>query len=135
MARIVPEGGFGSRLKPQRTPRQRKESHLAFLRRLPCACCVAGGARPSAVSSAIHAAHVRMPSLAHGKEYTGKGEKPDDRWAVPLCEGHHVEQHSMSESEFWRLYGIDPFLLALVLWGLTGDEHAASQVLRLHSRR
>ena len=32
-----------------------------------------------------------MGSLAHGKRESGKGEKPDDRWAVPLCAGCHLD--------------------------------------------
>jgi hypothetical protein len=36
---------------------------------------------------------------------------------------------------FWRRYGIDPFLLALTLWGLTGNHWGAVQVLRLHAAR
>ena len=128
-SRIVPEGGW-SNLKPFRTPRIKSEGHLAFVRRLPCVCCIheIGGTR------AAEAAHVRAPSARHGKQMTGKGEKPDDRWTIPLCRVHHDEQHSMNELEFWQHFPIDPFLLALVLHGLSGDEHAATEVIRIHAR-
>jgi hypothetical protein len=40
-------------------------------------------------------------------------EKPSDKWALPLCNRHHREQHSMNELEFWKSHGIDPFMLAI----------------------
>jgi hypothetical protein len=38
----------------------------------------------------------------------------------------------MNEMNFWRMFGVDPHLLALVLWGLSGDDHAATKVILLH---
>ena len=76
----------------QRQPRVRNNSYLAFLRRQPCLNC---GALPS------DAAHVRFAPPGSGWRYVGKGEKPDDARAVPLCRACHTLQHSMSESRFW----------------------------------
>jgi hypothetical protein len=42
-------------------------------------------------------------------------EKPSDKWALPLCNRHHAEQHSMNELAFWKQYDIDPFMLAITL--------------------
>ena len=57
-----------------------------------------------------------MSSLAHGKQETGKGEKPSDKWAVPLCAEHHLNGaasvHNMAEEQFWAAVGRDPFAIA-----------------------
>lgn len=90
----------------QRQPRERDDKHLRFIRSLPC--CICG-------RYDVEAAHIRTASLAHGKNHTGMGEKPSDKWTVPLCVGHHREQHTMNEMTFWKLHGIDPFMLALTL--------------------
>ena len=130
-ARIVPEGGWGSRLKPERTPRVQKRSHLDFIKTLPCVCCATKGV----LSMADDPMHIRIGSQFHGKEETGGGQKSDDRWTLPGCRKHHEQQHAMgSEKNFWLMYRLDPFLLALVLWGLSGDDHAAVKVIRLHAR-
>jgi len=90
----------------QREPRQRDERHLDYIRSLPC--CICGGID-------TEAAHIRTASLAHGKQHTGMAEKPSDKWALPLCNRHHNEQHSMNELAFWKQYDIDPFMLAITL--------------------
>lgn len=129
-ARIVPEGGWGSRLKPERTPRVLKASHIAFIKTLPCVCCKATYTE----TLGCDPAHIRTGSPLHGKEPTGAGERPSDRWCLPLCRHHHDKQHGTgSERNFWAVYRIDPFLLALVLWGVTGDEHAAVKAIQLHA--
>ncbi len=133
--RIVPEGGWENRLKPVRTPRVKVRGHLDFIKSLPCVCCTCPGSAGS-MSTGFFAimdpAHIRAGSLMHGKEPAGGGQTSDDRWALPLCRIHHDQQHDQNEMEFWARHGIDPFLLALVLWGLTGDEYAARQVIELH---
>lgn len=128
-SRIVPEGGWGSRLKPERTPRQLKPSHIAFIKSLPCAGCIAKGIEQLGCDPA----HIRTESRLHGKEETGGGRRPSDRWCLPLCRPHHDMQHGMAEQNFWKMFGIDPFLLALVLWGLTGNEYAAIEAIKLHA--
>lgn len=127
-SRIVPEGGH--RLKPFRTPSVKKASHLVFIKRLPCVCCWVRGIQLQADDPM----HLRSASALHGKpEETGGGRKPDDRWTLPGCRPHHDEQHHEAELAFWTRYGIDPHLLALVLWGLTGDDYAALEAIRVHA--
>lgn len=106
----------------QRGPRQEDRAHLAFIRTRPC--CIKHCNRQA------EAAHIRMACLAIGKEYTGKGEKPDDKWTVPLCPYHHrigvASQHSMGEADFWQMVGINPFPIAQDLWRQSGGEERAS---------
>lgn len=127
--RIVPEGGWASRLKPFKTPQVEIRSHRVFVKQLPCICCLVGGLAVQADDPM----HIRAGSILHGKEPAGGGQTSDDRWILPGCRPHHDEQHTGNEKAFWARFGIDPFLLALVLWGLTGDEHAAVLALRAHA--
>lgn len=92
----------------QRQPRERDNAHLAFIRRLPCASC--------GVPGRCDAAHLRMADVARGKRYTGKGEKPSDRWTTPLCRPCHEKQHSGSEAAFWAALNIDPIALCIRLY-------------------
>lgn len=91
----------------QRDPAIKDARRLRFIRSLPC--CICGGID-------VDAAHIRS-TLLHidGKRPTGGGEKPSDKWTVPLCRRHHAEQHDMNELKFWEKHGIDPFLLAISL--------------------
>lgn len=131
-ARMVPEGGWGSRLKPERTPRVHKRPHLDFVKSLPCICCLVEGGEIQADDPL----HIRSGSDVHGKEPEGASRTADDRWTLPGCRPHHNQQHhGGDELAFWRRFGIDPFLLALVLWGLTGNYHGAVLALRLHAGR
>lgn len=95
----------------QREPRVKCPAFLAFVRREPCCAC---GASPS------QAAHVRMGCPAIGKRNAGIGEKPSDRWCVPLCRWCHLDshqsQHNVGERVFWRNARLDPFELATKLW-------------------
>lgn len=91
----------------QREPRQKDNKHLDFIRSLPCCICHD--------DTSTEAAHIRTSALAHGKNPTGMQEKSSDKWALPLCNRHHREQHTMNEMAFWKKYGIEPFMLALSL--------------------
>jgi hypothetical protein len=93
----------------QKEPRIEDPGHLKAVRRLPCIVCGKHGLSD--------AAHIRSGSLVHKKRHTGFGEKPDDKWTLPLCRDHHREQHSMNELAFWRLYRINPFAAAKRLYG------------------
>ena len=128
-ARIVPEGGWESRLKPARTPRVKVDRHRQFIKTLPCICCMI---ERGAEIQADDPMHIRSASALHGKDETGGGRTADDRWTLPGCRPHHDEQHRGDELAFWQGMGIDPFLLALVLWGLTGNYYAAVLVMREH---
>lgn len=102
-------------------PRIKDPAHLDFIRSLYCASC--------ADNTSVEAAHLRAGSLKYGKRETGMGEKPSDRWALPLCSLCHREQHSGDESLFWALRGINPWVLALTLYSVSGDAEMASEVL------
>lgn len=96
-------------------------AHLDFIRGLQC--CVCGN------NIETEAAHLRAGNLDYGKLPTGMGEKPSDRWTLPLCSQHHREQHSMSEVAFWSRNGINPWVLAMSLYVCSGDHAAASVVI------
>jgi hypothetical protein len=106
----------------RRRPRAQSREHLAFVRTLPCLVC---GSRKT-----VQAAHIRMASKTYGKRGTGMGEKPDDKFTVPLCPMHHTEQHAGNEMTFWAKQGIDPFKVALTLFAHSGDDEAAEAVIR-----
>lgn len=50
----------------------------------------------------------------HGKS-SGMGQRPDDKWALPLKHMHHMAQHySGNELEWWAAHGVDdPFALCI----------------------
>lgn len=102
-------------------PRVKNNSHLDFIRSLPCACCNN--------NIQTEAAHIRTGNLYYGKRNTGGAEKPSDIWTLPLCNWHHTEQHEGSEAEFWRRYSINPFVLALSLYACSGDVMTGEAVL------
>ena len=78
----------------------------------------------------MEAAHVRMVDRSVGKRSTGMAEKPDDKWALPLCTAHHRSQHETSEKEFWAGWEKDPVKLALALWDAQSDYMLASEIIR-----
>jgi hypothetical protein len=108
-------------VKGKRRPREMDDSHLSWLRTLPC---VITGERP------VEAAHIRFGSPVYGKRETGGAEKPADKWALPLSLAKHREQHSMNEREFWARHGLDPLRIALALHANTGDDEQAFVILR-----
>lgn len=103
-------------------PRRHDEKHLAFIRQLSCATC--------GDNTSTEAAHVRMGDSRAAKRPTGMQEKPDDRWAVPLCGREHREQHHVGEKAFWAGREIDPIFLALALYGISGDHEAGEQIIQ-----
>lgn len=105
-----------------RQPREKCEPHLKFIRGLPCVICQN--------NIETEAAHVRMACIEVGKRYTGKGEKPSDRWAVPLCGKHHRDQHEIGEREFWLLAGINPIQVATDLWECDRDQAEGERIVR-----
>lgn len=108
-------------------PRIHDSAYLGFVRSLPS--LITGG-RP------VEAAHIRYPALELGKRPTGKGEKPDDRWAVPLAPELHRQQHAMNERTWWKQHGIDPVVTALALYGAfrDGDRQAAEHIVMMAGR-
>lgn len=101
----------------QRRPRLLDPGFLAFVRTKRCAFC---GARP------VEAAHIRMADLSRNKPSTGMQEKPDDRWAVPLCAWCHREgpesQHNIGEERFWKIAETNPFVVAEELYAEYGGD-------------
>ena len=59
----------------------------------------------------------------------GIGQKADDRWALPMTPGWHAKSHTMPELVFWEMERIDPWLLALALWGAY-NAHTDNPTLR-----
>ncbi len=107
--------------KGQKRPRVENGKHLAWIRTLPC---IVTGTRP------VEAAHIRYADPVYGKRETGKAERPDDRWVIPLSPDMHRNQHSGSESAFWTKQGIDPCRVALALYALSGDDEQAEIIIR-----
>ena len=60
----------------QKRPRQHANKHLEWIRTLPC---IVTGRRDG-----IQAAHIRYADPRYAKRAVGTGEKPDDKWTVPL---------------------------------------------------
>src|SRR5690606_24453829 len=116
-----PEAFSNAPSKGQKRPRIVNGKHLAWIRTLPCLITSQYG---------VEAAHVRYAAPHLGKRETGKAEKPDDRWTVPLSPGMHREQHSMNEKAFWEKYKIDPCQVAMALHGISGDDEAALVIIR-----
>lgn len=108
-----------------RQPRQHSEKHLAFIRQLPCMVC--------GNNTSTEAAHIRFAMPSAGKRGVGMGEKPDDKWTVPLCGKHHKEQHHIGETTFWRNEIRDPIFVALALWAATGNHELGEQIVRASS--
>lgn len=121
--------------KGQKRPREKDGAHLKWIRTLRCCVCGAPGPDP---------AHIRSANPLYGKRETGGGERPSDKFTVPLCRRHHDEQHayvdgkrdgSSAEIKWWASKGIDPFGLALALHHATGDDEIADGILHSHRNR
>jgi len=102
-----------------KSARVHDSAYMGFIAKLQCPACLYAGIW----NTEVQVAHLRAGSLEHGKRPTGMQEKPSDRWTLPLCMPHHtgdrrsakISQHSMSETEFWKSFGIDPFQLCIDL--------------------
>ena len=105
----------------QRQPRVKNPAHLDYVRSLFCVVC--------ADNVTVEAAHIRFACEEVGKRHTGMQEKPDDKWAVPLCGIHHREQHTMNERGFWEGYGTDPIQIARELYASSGDMEAGERTI------
>ena len=130
---VRPDTAFANAApKGKKRPREHDRDHLAMIRQLPCCVC---GTRKS-----VEAAHLRMSNALLGKAEPGIAAKPDDAWALPLCDGHHRtypdSQHNIGEEKFWEKNSIDPFYLCLALWKARGDDILMESIIRanLHAR-
>lgn len=102
--------------------RIRDDRHLAFIRTLPSVLTGRMG---------CEACHLRAGNPTYRKKRTGKGQKPDDAWTLPLTPDEHREQHTMNELTFYRRHGLhDPWMLCQQLYAVSGDYEAAVKVLK-----
>lgn len=106
----------------QRQPRIRDERHCKWIRSLPC---IISGTR-----CGVEAAHIRFSDNIFGKRPTGKGERPDDRWTVPLSRDQHADQHRHGEREWWSRQGINPLAIAMALYRVSGNTEAGENIIR-----
>ena len=110
----------------RKRPRAAATSHLEWIRSLPCVVTGRYGN--------IHAAHIRYGDAIYGKRPSGTGEKPDDKWTVPLHGDMHTDgpeaQHGENERAWWASRGIDPLRVAAALWACSGDDEQAEVILR-----
>lgn len=101
--------------------RIKDERHLAFIRTLPSVLSGLYGCDPC---------HIRYGDPMYRKKRTGKGQKPDDCWVIPMTRSEHEEQHDMNEKAFWDQRGIDPLFIAQKLYAVSGDKEAAIEILK-----
>lgn len=112
----------------QRQPREEDPAHLAYVRTLPCTICRRPGPNDPA--------HLRSGSREYGKRETGMGEKPDDKWTLPLCRTHHDDQHRGNELRWWARQGFpDPFALAVALYASRPNPSRARRPPRIRTTR
>lgn len=122
---------MGFRIAPQRVEDKRQpvsksskrvkdDAYLDFIRSLPC---LVTRREP------VEAAHVSYAAPEYGKLGRGKGAKESDRWAVPLCPDEHRKQHSLNERDYWRSVGIDPCIIAALLWAAYPSRERALLVI------
>lgn len=88
----------------------RCQSHLKWVRGFACSCSEID---PAGCDGKIEAAHVRRGTDG------GIGSKPGDNWTLPLCSGHHAEQHRIGEQSFEKKYRLSMKQIAERLWRLS----------------
>lgn len=97
---------------PKTGRRKADPAYLGFIATLPC---VAHFARGGVFLFGVQVAHIRYGDLAQGKPGYGMGDRPHDRWTVPLCHVCHAQQHAMNERAWWEALHVDPIRLAASL--------------------
>jgi hypothetical protein len=89
--------------------RQVDEKYLEMIRELRCVIC--GSPRH------VDAAHIRYADAAACKPITGMGIRPDDKWALPICHSHHMQQHDRgAERVWWKEKRLNPIRICQELW-------------------
>ena len=106
--------------KGKRKQRDKNDGYLRWIRMLPC---VISGTRP------VEACHIRFADPRFAKFETPMGQKPDDRWTLPMHPDYHRQQHLMNEKLFWARVGIDPCQVASALYGCGQDDTEAEIIL------
>lgn len=96
--------------RPRRTNAGRPAAKSApgFLQWLRGRRCVLAGRYEC--EGKLQAAHVD-----HGGD-KGMATKASDRFAIPLCKGHHHEQHARGWATFERVYQLNAVALAADFW-------------------
>lgn len=112
----------------QRRPRRRQGGYLVKIRKLPCLICA---------QLPVDAAHIRFADASWGKRETGKAEKPDDKWTLPLSPHWHTRgplaQHRFGdERAWWEWIGIDPLELCSKLWEVRDSLEAMEEVAAMY---
>lgn len=109
-------GNREPRRRVYRSGRETDSAYLDLIRQLPCLNC---GLEPCR-----EAAHVRLNSAAFGKRQA-IGQKPDDRWSLPLDAACHRldpdSQHKVGEGVFWDRLGLNPLLICEALQKVSPD--------------
>jgi hypothetical protein len=109
--------------RKHRPRREHDGKHLAAVRRCPCLSCDN--------DPAGEAAHLRISGP--GKLIAGMSNKPDDRWALPLCRACHTgapsAQHRVGEVAFWAELHLDPLAIAERLYRVSPDVPAMRDVI------
>ena len=115
----------------QRQPRVRRGIYVDQIRMLPCLI--------SGITDRSEAAHVRYGDPAHDKRPTGMGEKPDDRWCVPLSAHWHRlcdnAQHRHNERNWWKAFDIDPLKVCIELWEARNNFAWMEEVVEIYRPR
>jgi hypothetical protein len=109
----------------QRRPRKLDPDHCAFVRSLPCLIC--------GDDISTECAHVRFNDARVAKFNPGVGQRPDDRFTLPLCNDCHQGnggQHGSGERKWWEARGIDPILIALALYSVSGNAEEAALIIK-----
>lgn len=107
-----------------RRQRAKDKRHLKVIARLPS---VISGQTP------CDACHIRYVDKRFDKRPTGLGEKPDDRWVLPLTRNQHITQHRGNERDFWKSKNIDATAFAKGLydvWDLVDNAYDAEMVMK-----
>ena len=105
-----------ARRKRERNPNT-VPGHLQWVRARPCLVEDAGGC-----GGKVRAHHVRKgyPEGTPASEKGGTSKLPHDKWAVPLCDGHHTDgpkaAHRMGHDSFQREFDVHLTREAAKLW-------------------
>lgn len=91
--------------------------HIKFISTLPCSY------QSPLCYGDIVAAHIRKGSGA------GMGQKPSDDKIIPLCFGHHAEQHQIGELSFHKSNLEAAKKLAFDLYENSGDKNYCIKIM------
>jgi hypothetical protein len=118
-------GNFRVRTKPRKSREYRSDrEHLSWLRTLPC--CISG-----AYGVVVH--HLLS---APGR---GVAMKAPDWWTLPMTQEWHDTLHrqcaSKTEEEWFIRHGVQPHVLARILWNNSMDNEVAEFALSCRGKR